>query len=164
MDHKVKLTDEQRAAARKNINNLRALADNVSANISKSLAAEDGTDNIKSAGDALEDILEVIVGDILDEHDEKEDDIMKLATGEGYIVNGTTKLEELEDLFEIEFPDEDIDTVNGFMLYELGRLPEDEEHIQINYQGFSFIAMKWDAHMITKAKIRKLPQEMKVNA
>ena len=67
-------------------------------------------------------------------------------------------------VMKTKFPDEDIDTVNGFMLYELGRLPEDEEHIQINYQGFSFIAMKWDAHMITKAKIRKLPQEMKVNA
>ena len=108
---------------------------------------------------ALEDILEVIVGDILDEHDEKEDDIMKLATGDGYIVNGSTKLEELEDLFDIEFPDEDIDTVNGFMLYKLGRLPEEEEHIQINYEGFSFIAIKWESHMITKAKIRKLPNE-----
>ncbi len=107
---------------------------------------------------ALEDILEVIVGDILDEHDEKEDDIMKLATGEGYIVNGSAKLEELEDLFDIEFPDEDIDTVNGFMLYELGRLPEEEEHIQINYEGFSFIAVKWDAHMITKIRIKKLPE------
>ncbi len=108
---------------------------------------------------ALEDILEVIVGDILDEHDEKEDDIMKLATGDGYIVNGSTKLEELEDLFDIKFPDEDIDTVNGFMLYELGRLPEEEEHIKIDYEGFSFIAIKWAAHMITKVRIKKLPQE-----
>ena len=63
---------------------------------------------------ALEDIIEVIVGDILDEHDEEEVDIMRLATGNGYIVNGTTNLEELEDLFHIEFPKEDIDTVNGF--------------------------------------------------
>ena len=60
---------------------------------------------------ALEDILEVIVGDILDEHDEEETDIRKLAEGQGYIVNGSTELEELEDLFGITFPDEDIDTL-----------------------------------------------------
>ena len=106
---------------------------------------------------ALEDILEVLVGDIWDEHDEQEVDIMKMATGEGYIVNGSTKLEELEDLFDIEFPEKDIDTVNGFMLYELGKLPENEEHIQIDYNGFSFVAIRMEAHMITKVRIRKLP-------
>ena len=108
---------------------------------------------------ALEDILEVLVGDIWDEHDEQEVDIKKLAAGEGYIVNGSTKLEELEDLFEIEFPDKDIDTVNGFMLYELGKLPDNEDHIQINYNGFSFVAIKMESHMITKVRIRKLPEE-----
>lgn len=108
---------------------------------------------------ALEDILEVLVGDIWDEHDEQEVDIMKLAAGDGYIVNGSTKLEELEDLFEIKFPDEDIDTVNGFMLYELGKLPENGENIQIVYDGFVFTALKMESHMITKIRIKKLPEE-----
>ncbi|MBE5923615.1 MAG: HlyC/CorC family transporter [Lachnospiraceae bacterium] len=105
---------------------------------------------------ALEDILEVIVGDILDEHDEKEIDIMKLATGDGYIVNGSTELAELEDLFGIKFPDEDINTVNGFMLYQIGSLPDEKEHIQVEYQGFLFVATKWEEHSITKVRIRKL--------
>lgn len=104
---------------------------------------------------AMEDILEVIVGDILDEHDEEETDIMQLAAGEGYIVNGSTDLEELEDLFGITFPDEDIDTVNGFMLYELGRLPEKNESIHILYQGFSFVAVEREDKMIKKVRIRK---------
>lgn len=104
---------------------------------------------------AMEDILEVIVGDILDEHDEEETDIMQLAAGEGYIVNGSTDLEELEDLFGITFPDEDIDTVNGFMLYELGRLPEKNESIHILYQGFSFVAIEREDKMIKKVRIRK---------
>ena len=104
---------------------------------------------------AMEDLLEVIVGDILDEHDEEEVDIMKLAAGEGYIVKGSTKLEELEDLFEITFPDEDIDTVNGFMLYELGRLPEANEKIDIMYQKFMFEAIERDDKMIKKVRIRK---------
>lgn len=106
---------------------------------------------------ALEDILEVIVGDILDEHDKEETDIRKLAEGQGYIVNGSAKLDELEDLFDITFPDEDIDTVNGFMLYELGHLPEDKESIQITYQGFFFIAIARQGKMISKVRIRKVP-------
>lgn len=106
---------------------------------------------------AMEDILEVIVGDILDEHDEEENDIMKVAADGKYIVKGSTNLEELEDLFEISFPDEDIDTVNGFMLYELGHLPRENEGINILYEGFSFEAIERDDKMITKARIRKLP-------
>ncbi|MDE6624843.1 MAG: hemolysin family protein [Lachnospiraceae bacterium] len=108
---------------------------------------------------ALEDIIEVIVGDILDEHDKEENDILKLAAGEGYIVRGTTDLEELEDLFDIEFPDEDIDTVNGFMLYEYGRLPEGDDRVRILYQGFLFEAIERDDRMITRVRIRKLPEE-----
>lgn len=107
---------------------------------------------------AMEDLLEVIVGDILDEHDEEETDIMKAAIGEGYIVKGSTDLEELEDLFHIEFPDEDIDTVNGFMLYELGRLPQEFEKIHIVYQGFSFDALERDDRMIKKVRIRKITE------
>lgn len=109
---------------------------------------------------AMEDLLEVIVGDILDEHDEEEVDIMKLAAGDGYIVKGSTDLEELEDLFDITFPDEDIDTVNGFILYELGRLPEDNEKIDILYQGFSFEAIERDDKMVKKVRIRKTFYDM----
>ncbi len=110
---------------------------------------------------AMEDLLEVIVGDILDEHDEEEIDIRKAAIGEGYIVKGSTELEELEDLFGIVFPDEDIDTVNGFMLYELGRLPKEFEKIHIVYQGFSFDALERDDRMIRKVRIRKLVETVK---
>ncbi|MDO5155853.1 MAG: hemolysin family protein [Eubacteriales bacterium] len=109
---------------------------------------------------AMEDMLEVIVGDILDEHDEEEEDILKIAIGEGYIVKGSTELEELEDLFHIEFPDEDIDTVNGFMLYQLGRLPRENETIKITYQGFIFEAMEREDYMIKKVRIRKDENEM----
>ena len=109
---------------------------------------------------AMEDLLEVIVGDILDEHDEEEEeDILTIAEGNGYIVNGSTNLEELEDLFNITFPDEDIDTVNGFMLYELGRLPKEEGRIEIVYQGFSFEAIERNDKMIKKVRIRKIFME-----
>ena len=108
---------------------------------------------------AMEDLIEVIVGDILDEHDEEEIDIMKLATGEGYIVKGSTELDELEELFGISFPDEDIDTVNGFILYELGHLPKENEDVHIEYQGFSFVALECQERMVSKVRIRKIYKE-----
>ena len=108
---------------------------------------------------AMEDLIEVIVGDILDEHDEEEIDIMKLAEGEGYIVKGSTELEELEELFGMTFPDEDIDTVNGFILYVLGHLPQENEEVHIVYQGFSFVAMECEERMIKKIRIRKINME-----
>lgn len=110
---------------------------------------------------AMEDILEVLVGDILDEYDEEEIDIMRSTVEDGYIVKGGTDLEELEDLFHITFPDEDIDTVNGFMLYELGRLPEENEIIKIIYEGFVFEAIERDDKMIKKVRIRKSSEDKK---
>ena len=107
---------------------------------------------------AMEDILEVIVGDIMDEYDEEEVDIRKMAAGDGYIVNAGTNLEELEDMFDIRFPEEDIDTVNGFMLYEYGKLPEENESIQISYQGYLFESLEQDGRMIKKVRIRKIPE------
>jgi hypothetical protein len=85
----------------------------------------------------LEDVLEEIVGDIQDEHDTPENDVQQ-APDEGYIVDGQMTLNDLtEILTDVEFPEEDIETVNGFMLYSLGHLPQDSEEIEIKYGAFS---------------------------
>lgn len=107
----------------------------------------------------MEDILEEIVGNILDEHDEElKDEIHKNAEGE-YMVDGFTPLEDLEDLLEIEFPDEDFETLNGFLLYELGRLPEEGETFKIEYQGYAFIPEKIEENRIMTVKIQKLQEK-----
>lgn len=67
------LTDKQRAAARKNIDNLRAIANNVSANISKSLAAEDENNSLGDTKDALNDILDLTKDLIKHEHEQMMD-------------------------------------------------------------------------------------------
>ncbi len=105
---------------------------------------------------AMEDILEVIVGNILDEYDEEEHDIIRLGEDDGYLMRGLARLEEISDLLGIEFPDEDIDTLNGFLLYELGRLPMDDEEINIVYQGYSFLPIDIHDKMIMQVKVKKL--------
>lgn len=108
---------------------------------------------------AMEDILEVIVGNILDEYDEEEHDIIRLSQEGSYLVRGMTRLEELEDTLDIEFPDEDIDTLNGFILYQLGRLPIENEDINIVYQGYSFKPIDIHEKMIAQVKVTRERQQ-----
>ena len=87
---------------------------------------------------SMEDMLEVIVGNILDEYDVEDRNITKIGWADIYLVRGSTRLEELEDTLGIEFDVEDIETLNGFLIDQLGHLPEDNEEIEIIYQGYSF--------------------------
>ena len=107
----------------------------------------------------MEDILEEIVGNILDEHDEEQPEEIQKQSDDEYLVDGGATLEDLEDLLGIEFPDEDFETVNGFLLYEHGRLPEEGESFKIEYQGYEFIPVKIEDNRIITVKITKLKEE-----
>ena len=102
----------------------------------------------------MEDILEEIVGNILDEYDDASEDIKK--RGDMYIVSGKAELGELSDVLGIEFPDEDFQTLNGFLLYELGRLPYADEEIEIVYQNYRFTSLSVNNNMIDEVKITKV--------
>ena len=103
---------------------------------------------------AMEDILEEIVGDILDEHDEEEKNIVK-TTDRSYIVNGMTELDELSDILEISFTDE-FETLNGFLIDCLDHIPQDGETCNIEYEGFMFYVISAEDNMIKKVRIEKL--------
>ena len=124
------------------------------------------TEGIVTMEDILEelvgeiwDILEEIVGNILDEHDEEQPEEIQKKSEDEYLVDGGATLEDLEDLLGIEFPDEDFETVNGFLLYEHGRLPEEGESFKIEYQGYEFIPVKIEDNRIITVKITKLKEE-----
>ena len=102
----------------------------------------------------MEDILEEIVGNILDEYDDASDDIKK--RGDVYIVSGKAELDEVSDVLGIEFPDEDFQTLNGFLLYELGRLPYADEEIEIVYKNYKFTSLSVNNNMINEVKITKV--------
>ena len=74
---------------------------------------------------AMEDILEEIVGNIFDEHDEVEYNILKLSD-HVYQVRGLTPLSEIEEELGITYDDEDNDTLNGFLVSKLDRIPEND--------------------------------------
>ena len=85
----------------------------------------------------LEDVIEELVGEIADEYDEGEDDLVELEDG-GYRVAARYSLIDLGELFEIELDDEDVDSVGGLLAKELGRLPMRDD--EITFSGLKFKA------------------------
>lgn len=100
----------------------------------------------------MEDILEEIVGDILDEYDEEEQFISKQPDG-SYIVDGQTLLEDIEDMLEIKFDCEDIDTINGYLIYKMGKIPQDDEEFDTVCGGYRFKVLSVSNRMITDVKV-----------
>ena len=103
----------------------------------------------------LEDILEEIVGNIMDEYDEEEEDIEVQADG-SYEVNGFTDLEDLEDLLNIHFDKEEYETLNGFLIHQLDRIPGEDEHSTVLYDGYLFTVLEVDNNAIQSVKIEKM--------
>ncbi len=106
---------------------------------------------------AMEDILEELVGNILDEHDVEEKMITLLATG-NFLVNGFTDLEDLEDYLGIRFEKENYGTLNGFLIDMLERIPAQDEHCVVEYEGYRFTVLLVDNNTIRRVKIEKLPE------
>ena len=104
---------------------------------------------------AMEDILEEIVGNIMDEYDEEEEDIEVQADG-SYEVNGFTDLEDLEDLLNIHFDKEEYETLNGFLIHQLDRIPGEDERSTVLYDGYLFTVLEVDNNAIQSVKIEKM--------
>lgn len=106
----------------------------------------------------LEDLLEEIVGEIRDEYDEDEvDDILQVNENE-YLILGTTRLNELEDIVDLPDSEEedDYDTVGGFIVSQLGRLPQTGDEITVN--NLRFVVDKCDKYRIINVHLYITPE------
>ena len=109
----------------------------------------------------MEDILEEIVGNIMDEYDEDEELIKELADG-SFIMKGMTPLSDIEDILNIKFDEEELenfDTINGLMISRLDRIPEDNEKFDIIMHGYEFKALHVSNKMINTIKVTKLQED-----
>ncbi len=105
---------------------------------------------------ALEDILEEIVGNILDEYDEDERLILKQGNNR-YIMRGMAPLDEVEEELHIDMQQEDydIDTLNGFLISLIGHLPGNEERPVVRYEGYRFHVLDAKNNMIKTVRVVK---------
>lgn len=109
----------------------------------------------------MEDILEEIVGNILDEYDIDEPFIVRKDDG-SFLMRGMTPLDEVQKALSMEFPEEDMDnydTLNGWLISKLDRIPEEAEQPQILYQEYRFAIMTIANKMIETVTVSRIPDQ-----
>lgn len=102
----------------------------------------------------IEDILEQIVGEIEDEHDDEEENDIKKMASRVFQVSALTPLDEFNESFSTAFDEEDADTIGGIVLHAFGHMPAKGESIEL--QGLTF--------KVSKANSRRLVQLQVIRA
>ena len=106
----------------------------------------------------IEDMLEELVGSITDEFDDEErQNLIKLSNGD-LIVAGDTTLSDLEGLLDIEFEDDEYDTIAGLVIQHLDRVPEEREKPIVTYKNLSIKVLHVEDRWISKVLIHVLPE------
>ena len=99
----------------------------------------------------MEDIIESIFGEINDEFDEIEDSDIQMIKENEYVVNGNMRLDELNELLGTNFESDDFESIGGFLIGILGRLPQNDE--LINYETIRFVIENVEKNRINKIRI-----------
>lgn len=102
----------------------------------------------------MEDILEELVGDIFDEYDEEEKEFEQLDNNT-YLLSGSMPIYDVNKLLNVDIPEGDYDTISGYLLEKLGRIPEDEETPIIETETITFKIEEYEDKRILKIKACK---------
>jgi CBS domain containing-hemolysin-like protein len=102
----------------------------------------------------LEDLIEELIGDIVDEYDTESAKVEKLPDG-SYRINGSVPIDELNDLLGSDIPHDDWDTVGGFVLGKLGRVPETAE--SVGHLQWKFTVEEVDGRRVALVKVTEDP-------
>ena len=103
---------------------------------------------------SLEDCLEELVGEIVDEFDQEEQEIRRLPNGD-YLVVGKTAVEDVNELLDIRIPDDDWDTLAGFVFNSLGHVPAPGEFV--DHDGWRFVAESVEGRRIAVVRVSAVP-------
>ena len=105
----------------------------------------------------MEDILEEIVGNIFDEHDAEEEQIVEEADG-SYVIDGMTDFDDVCELLEIHGEElEDFDTLSGFLISRINKIPVNGEHYQVSAYGYRFDVLLVEHRVIRTVRVTKEP-------
>ena len=105
----------------------------------------------------LEDILEEIVGNIFDEHDAEEEQIVEEADG-SYVIDGMTDFDDVCELLKIHGEElEDFDTLSGFLISRINKISVNGEHYQVSAYGYRFDVLLVEHRVIRTVRVTKEP-------
>lgn len=96
----------------------------------------------------IEDLVEVIVGDIEDEYDEEEDEIQVISPNE-FLVDGSTKISDVNEILNIELESEEFDSIGGYIIGYIKHIPEENEIIEMDN-------IKFNIESVDKNRIKKI--------
>jgi CBS domain containing-hemolysin-like protein len=98
----------------------------------------------------LEDVLEELVGEIVDEYDREDTEVERLPDGT-FLIDGGIGIDEVDELLGVDLPDEDWDTLAGFVLGSLGHVPRTGEAFE--HGGWRFEADLVDGRRIRRVRV-----------
>ena len=103
----------------------------------------------------IEDVLEEIVGEIADEHEEEESTVVDLGNNE-YLVSGQLRIDALEEILDVQLAGEDYETLAGLIFTTLGRVPKAGATMKRN--GYIFIVDRADKRRIYRVRVSRDPE------
>ncbi len=106
----------------------------------------------------VEDLVEAIMGNIRDEYDDEEEEIIEESENL-FTVEGIAFVEEVNELIGDVIPEGDYDTVGGFIISQLGFLPKDGDMNEVTYENVKFTILGVEERRITKVRIEVLPKD-----
>ena len=104
----------------------------------------------------MEDIIEEVMGNIQDVYDE-EDPLLEKLSEYTYLVDGFYSLNDLNTKLGLKIDNDEFDTVSGFVIDLIGRIPEENEKLQVNYKNLSFQILSVKEKCIDKIKMTISP-------
>ena len=105
----------------------------------------------------VEDLVEEIVGDISDEHDEEVIEFEKIDENT-YIIDGSVLIDEVNEKFHLKLEPENYDTLSGFLIEQLGYIPSESEHLTISDKGVSFQILETKEKRIRKVRLNLISE------
>ena len=103
----------------------------------------------------LEDCLEELVGEIVDEHDEDDDSLRMLPNGD-LLVDGSMPIGRLNDEISTKIPENEYDTIGGFIFGMLGRVPVIGDSVE--HQGWKFSTEELDGRRVQKVRVSTITE------
>ena len=99
----------------------------------------------------MEDLIEEVMGDIQDEYDDEQPEIQQLEDG-ALIICGTVALSDVAELLDVSLPTEEYDTLSGFLIDQLGRIPGERETPAVEFGGVVFKIVRIEEKRIAQVR------------
>jgi CBS domain containing-hemolysin-like protein len=104
----------------------------------------------------LEDVVEEIIGDVRDEHDEREAPASQRLGADSWMVSGQLRADEIRDVTGFRMPDGDYETIAGLILERLGKIPSPDDWTDVD--GWRLTVTAMDHHRIAELNVHRLEE------